>query len=120
MPHKLKILLLSFRSNANLGFKPRQTKASNDFGADLVLEGTIRVVVQAKRYSKRVGIRAVQEIHSARDYYNAQEAWVVTNNFFTTPAIKLANTNKVRLIDRYELVELILESKSFSANKKHI
>ena len=102
-----------------LGFRVRITKASNDFGADLIIEGDVRVVIQAKRYKKRVGIRAVQEINSARDYYNAHEAWVITNNFFTTPAIKLAQSSNVKLIDRYELVELILDSKSSSADKKY-
>ncbi|MBN8202572.1 restriction endonuclease (plasmid) [Cytobacillus firmus] len=102
-----------------LGFRVRVTKASNDFGADLILEGDVKVVIQAKRYKKKVGIRAVQEINTAWDYYNAQEAWVITNNFFTTPAIKLAQSSNVKLIDRYELVELILNSKSSSAEKKH-
>jgi hypothetical protein len=59
---------------------------------------------------KKVGIRAVQEINSARDYYEAHEAWVITNNFFSTQAIQLANSTNVILIDRDELVNLILNS----------
>ncbi|MBG9587653.1 restriction endonuclease [Cytobacillus firmus] len=102
-----------------LGFLVRVTKTSNDFGADLILEGDVKVVIQAKRYKKKVGIRAVQEINSARNYYSAQEAWVITNNFFTTPAIKLAQSSNVKLIDRHLLVELIIDSKSSSAGKKY-
>jgi restriction system protein len=101
-----------------LGIRAIRTQTSNDFGADLILDGQERVVVQAKRYQKKVGIRAVQEINSARDYYRAQEAWVITNNFFTTPAIKLAESTNVTLIDRFGLVDLILNSNHTSEEKE--
>ncbi|MBT2740547.1 restriction endonuclease [Bacillus sp. ISL-77] len=95
-----------------LGISSKGTQASNDFGADLILEGQERVVVQAKRYRKNVGIKAVQEINSARDYYGAKEAWVITNSFFTSQAITLAEATGVKLIGRNELVELILNAKN--------
>jgi restriction system protein len=95
-----------------LGYQVKRTPSSNDFGADLILEGETRIVVQAKRYKNKVGIKAVQEINSARDYYSAQEAWVITNNFFTSPAIKLSSSTNVKLIERYELVNLILNSEN--------
>ncbi|MDR7239147.1 restriction endonuclease [Neobacillus drentensis] len=101
-----------------LGILARKTKASSDFGADLILEGKERVVIQVKRYQKKVGIRAVQEVNSARDYYRAHEAWVITNNFFTTSAIKLAESTNVKLIDRYGLVDLILNSNYTSVEKE--
>ncbi|MEH7503829.1 restriction endonuclease [Neobacillus drentensis] len=101
-----------------LGIRARRTQASSDFGADLILEGKERIVVQAKRYQKKVSIRAVQEINSARDYYRAHEAWVITNNFFTKPAIKLAESTNVKLIDRYGLVDLILHSNHSSVDKE--
>ncbi|WP_345655988.1 restriction endonuclease, partial [Streptomyces tremellae] len=74
------------------------------------------VVIQAKRYKSKVGIKAVQEINSARDYYSAQEAWVITNNFFTLQAIKLAESTGVKLIDRNGLADLILNSNITSLN----
>lgn len=99
-----------------LGIQARRTPSSNDFGADLILEGKEKVVIQAKRYKSKVGIKAVQEINSARDYYSAQEAWVITNNFFTLQAIKLAESTGVKLIDRNGLADLILNSNITSLN----
>jgi restriction system protein len=98
----------------NLGYRVTQTPASNDYGADLILEGMGRIVVQAKRYKNKVGVKAVQEINTARDYYGAQEAWVITNNLFSTQAANLASSSSVRLIDRLELSDLIIQSQQSS------
>lgn len=42
-------------------------------------------------------------------YYKADEAWVVTNSYFTAQASKLAVAGNIRLIDRDELIEMILK-----------
>ncbi|WP_286181151.1 restriction endonuclease [Bacillus sp. ISL-37] len=47
-----------------LGYKVKPTPASNNFGADLIIESPLRIVIQAKRYKIKVGIKAVQEINS--------------------------------------------------------
>lgn len=91
-----------------LGYNVRHTNITGDFGADLVLKtskGT-KIVVQAKRYSSNVGLRAVQEVYTAKSYYKAKGASVVTNNYFTSAAIKLAKVNGVELIDRDALLKL--------------
>jgi restriction system protein len=95
------------------GYGVSLTKASGDYGADLVLtnEGA-RIVVQAKRYKNKVGVKAVQEIVSAKTVYGAVEAWVITNNYFTEPAKKLAYSNDVMLIDRTQLINWMLEFKA--------
>jgi restriction system protein len=95
-----------------LGYRVKGTPASGDYGADFIIEGPKRIVVQAKRYKKPVGIRAVQEILSALTYYDAVEAWVITNNYYTEPAKKLAQKSGVKLIDRNELTELIIQLKA--------
>lgn len=90
------------------GYKVEMTKAVGDFGADLILvQQDKRIVVQAKRYSKAVGIKAVQEVISSVNMYNATDAWVVTNNTFTKAAIELAGKNQVTLIGRNELIDFI-------------
>lgn len=104
-------LLLLFKE---LGYKVKGTPASGDFGADLIIEGPKKIVVQAKRYKKRVGVRAVQEIASACTYYDATEAWVITNNYYTESAERLAKKSGIRLIDRNELTDLIIELKESS------
>ena len=95
-----------------LGYSAEVTKKSGDFGADLILDkNETKIVVQSKRYDNHVGVKAVQEIYSSMSYYCANEAWVVTNNYFTRQAKELANNNGVRLIDREELVKLIAKTK---------
>ncbi|MEC1179588.1 restriction endonuclease [Metasolibacillus meyeri] len=92
------------------GYKVSYTATSGDYGADLILKDRKEIIaVQAKRYSGTVGVKAVQEIIGAVKMYNATEAWVVTNSHFTKQAIKLANINDVYLIDREELIDLILK-----------
>ncbi len=91
-----------------LGYKGETTAKTNDYGADLILkkDGEI-IVVQAKRYSNRVGISAIQEILGAKEYYKANKCMVVTNNFFTHNAINLANSSSVELWDRNRLIEIM-------------
>lgn len=92
-----------------MGYKVEVTQKSRDYGADLVLinpQNNKKIIIQAKRYNKAVGSKAVQEILAAKIHYSADEAWVVTNNIFTPQAELLAKENCVRLIDRTELIEL--------------
>lgn len=94
------------------GYKVSYTATSGDYGADLVLkDGKNIIVVQAKRYSGSVGVKAVQEIIGAVRMYKATEAWVVTNSHFTRQAEKLADINDVYLIDREELLKLMKKKK---------
>ncbi|MDM8151308.1 restriction endonuclease [Priestia megaterium] len=91
----------------SIGYKTKVTPTSRDYGADLIItKNSIKIAVQAKRYSEKVGISAVQQVSGAKSYYHAQEAWVVTNNYFTEPAKKLAAANNVGLIDRDKLIQL--------------
>ena len=96
-----------------LGYDAVVTKRSGDYGADLVLKKDgKRVVVQAKRYTKNVGSKAVQEIVVARKHYDADEAIVITNSYYTKQAEEVAEENGVILIDRNELVSLINEARN--------
>lgn len=92
-----------------LGYKVEQTQKSRDYGADLILvnpQTQKRIIVQAKRYNKPVGSKAVQEVLTAKLHYKADYSWVVSNQIFTYQAEVLARENNVRLIDRQELIEL--------------
>lgn len=88
------------------GYNATLTKASNDQGADLILEKLgERTVVQAKRYFGAVSNTAVQEVVAAKAYYRCENGMVVTNSYFTKSAITLAMSNKVTLYDREKLKE---------------
>lgn len=90
------------------GYQVKTTPVTNDYGADLVLRKDGQVtVVQAKRYSGKVGVKAVQEVNTAMPYYRAGKAIVVTNNYFTPNAVNLARANGVQLIDRRQLVKMM-------------
>lgn len=91
------------------GYHAQVTKAAGDYGADLIIQkDDKKVVVQAKRYSKNVGIKAVQEAQASIAHYGASEAWVVSNSDYTAAAYELAKSNRVRLINREALIEMIV------------
>ena len=93
---------------AKCGYHAELTKKSNDFGADLVFRHADgkRMVCQAKRYSKNVGVAAVQQVIGAREYYHAEKAVCITNAYFTVNAKKLAAESHVALWDRDTLKKL--------------
>lgn len=94
------------------GYDVTLTPQTQDYGADLVLrKNGVTTIIQAKRSSKPVGIKAVQEVASAIKHYNADEAIVITNNRFTENAFDLADSNKVELRGREELIDFIIRVK---------
>lgn len=91
-----------------LSYSVTKTSVTGDQGADLILaKYNKKYVVQAKRYSSKVGNSAIQEIVAAIKHYNANTGIVVTNNYFTQSAIALAKSNNIILIDRDKLTEMI-------------
>jgi restriction system protein len=99
-------LVVLFRA---LGYQVTHVGAVGDFGGDLVLSknGT-RTVVQAKRYGKNVGVKAVQEVVAAKSMYDCTAAMVVTNRDFTAQARTLARRAGVELWGREQLVARLL------------
>lgn len=94
------------------GYRVRMTKASGDFGADLILYGKEgKIAVQAKRYNKPVGVAAVQQVMAAKDYYECELAMVVTNTSYTRQAVELAHKSGIKLLDRNDLISLMRREK---------
>lgn len=86
------------------GIEVHDTPKTNDYGADvLVVYKGVKFAGQCKYYSKSVGVKAVQEIIGALNYYQAQYGMVITNDSFTQQAKNLAATNRVLLIDGEQL-----------------
>lgn len=93
----------------DLGYNVERTKYVGDYGADLVVKKDgVKTAVQAKRYKKKVGVKAVQEAVASKGYYDCDEAMVVINNLFTNQAVILAHKNNVILWDREVLVKKAL------------
>ena len=80
----------------------RVSGKSGDYGAD-VMARTFpllrKVVVQCKNYKKPVGVKAVQEAYAGRDYYDRMVGAVMTNQYFTAPAVEAAKKLKILLWD---------------------
>ncbi len=79
-----------------LGMKTRPTAKSGDFGVDLIVDD--KYGVQLKNYTSSVGVSAVQEAYAGSHYYDKLPV-VMATNYFTKPAITLANKLKIELID---------------------
>lgn len=87
------------------GYVANVTQDSNDYGIDILLQKTVNnhiyhEGIQAKRYSGKVGIDAIQEAISGKGFYKLDKVFVVTNSWFTRQAVKLAAANDVVLWDR--------------------
>ena len=77
------------------------TKGSGDFGADILAEKDgITYAVQCKCYDKPIGVKAVQEVYAGRDCYDRMVGVVMTNQYFTQPAVELARKLNIMLWDR--------------------
>lgn len=98
----------------SMGFSVSKTKKSHDYGADLIVSSkSKKIVIQCKLYTKHsVGNSAVQEIYTATNYYNAQLGLVVTNSFFSKPAISLAESSGILLWNRNMLQNIIQLSRN--------
>lgn len=77
------------------------TKGSGDFGADILAEKDgVTYAIQCKCYDKPIGVKAVQEVYAGRDYYDRMVGVVMTNQYFTQPAVNLAQKLNIMLWDR--------------------
>ncbi|BDA67363.1 hypothetical protein RIVM261_081690 [Rivularia sp. IAM M-261] len=109
--------LFLLRILERFGYWGYQTADSGDYGADLIVfKDGLKIVVQAKRYSKSVGIKAIQEVLGAVKYYNADKALVITNSRFTKQAEGLAAKSDVDLCDRSQLFDLIVRARGDNQN----
>ena len=90
------------------GYQVEFTQASNDKGIDIIAKRNgVSIGIQCKRYSSSIGISAVQEVFSGKNFYSLDKALVVTNNTFTKAAKDLADSTGVVLWDRTILIAKI-------------
>jgi hypothetical protein len=95
------------------------TKASGDQGVDILAEKDgIRYAIQCKRYSQPVGNKAIQEVYSGKSYYKCHIGIVVTNNYFTQSARKLAYENGIVLWDK-DFIDKYADQFYFNKNFKN-
>lgn len=77
------------------------TKGSGDFGIDILAERDgITYAIQCKRYDGPVGVDAVLLTYAGKDYYDRMVGAVMTNQYFTEPALMAAKKLQILLWDR--------------------
>lgn len=87
------------------------TKGSGDFGIDILAERDgISYGIQCKNYQTPIGVKAVQEVYAGRDYYDCMVGVVMSNQYFTGPAVEAARKLKIVLWDRDYMEEMLEEA----------
>lgn len=86
------------------------TKGSGDYGVDILAEKEgVTYAIQCKAYADPVGVKAVQEAFAGREYYDCMVGAVLTNQYFTKPAVEAAKKLKILLWDRGYLDSMMEE-----------
>ena len=89
------------------GWEVKETPNTGDQGVDLIASiNDLRICIQCKDHEKAIGNKAVQEISAGKLFWKGTHAILVSKSGFTKSAKQLANSNKVKLINEYQLNDL--------------
>ena len=87
------------------------TKGSGDFGVDILAQKEgITYAIQCKRYESTVGVHAVLEVFAGKAYYDKMVGVVLTNQYFTAPAVEAATKLNILLWDGDYLQAMLEET----------
>lgn len=93
-----------------LGYKVEITPLSNDKGSDIIMyKDDMKYVVQCKRYKGTVGSPEIQTFIGSMTHYNADKGFYVTTGMFSFEAENMASKHPIKLINRTELVNMIIK-----------
>lgn len=101
---------------SEMGYEVKCTPTTGDYGADLIIddkEGT-RFIIQCKRFSAKVNLKAVQEVSGALAHYSGDYGIVITSSQFLKSAINLAESSGIELWDSDKLLKFLSGDVSFS------
>jgi len=89
------------------GWEVKETPNTGDQGVDLIASiNDLRICIQCKDHKKAIGNKAVQEISAGKLFWKGTHAILVSKSGFTKSAQQLAKSNKVKLINEYQLKDL--------------
>jgi len=89
------------------GWKVKETPNTGDQGVDLIASiNDLRICIQCKDHEKAIGNKAVQEVSAGKLFWKGTHAIIVSKSGFTKSAHQLAKSNKVKLINEYQLKDL--------------
>ena len=90
-----------------LGYSVEVTKASGDFGVDLIAtKDGVRTAVQCKRQARAVNGSAIQQVVAGAAVYDCEATMVVSNHRYTAAAEHLAEVHACVLVDRVRLARM--------------
>lgn len=88
------------------------TRGSGDFGVDILAEKDgVTYAVQCKRHTAPVGVETVLCTYGGLAYYERMVGVIMTNQYFTAPAVEAAKKLRILLWDRGYLDAMIDEKK---------
>lgn len=88
------------------------TRGSGDFGVDILAEKDgVTYAVQCKRHTAPVGVETVLCTYGGLAYYERMVGVIMTNQYFTAPAVEAAKKLRILLWDRGYLDAMIDENK---------
>ncbi len=105
------------------GYSTEVTKKSGDQGVDIVAQKAgEKWAIQTKRYElgKKIPNKAVQEVHTGKDFYKCTRAAVITNQFFTDSARQIAEATNVILWDRRFVASLLVKLRESNIKRNPI
>ena len=89
------------------GWEVKETPNTGDQGVDLIASiNSLRICIQCKDHEKAIGNKAVQEISAGKLFWEGTHAILVSKSGFTNSAKRLAKSNKVKLINEFQLKDL--------------
>jgi restriction system protein len=89
------------------GYTVEVTKASGDFGVDLIaVRDGVRTAVQCKRQARTVNGSAIQQVVAGAAVHDCVATMVVSNHRYTRAAEHLADVHGCVLVDRIRLARL--------------
>ncbi len=92
----------------NLGFRVEETREGADGGVDLVVyRNNLKYLVQCKHWKANVGVKIVRELLGVIVASGAAGGYVICSGKFTREAIKFAYENKISLLGKKELHDII-------------
>ena len=92
-----------------MGYRSEAVSSPSDPGVDVLLyrDTNDLVVVYAPLSKERIGNEAVDAALDAMKRHKAQAAWIITNSRFEKKTIRYAKDNKLRLVDRKILMNIV-------------
>ena len=97
-----------------LGYQSINTSYSKDGGIDVIAkffdkdrEIFLKFIIQVKRWSHNVGVKAVRELHGVQNDQKADKAICVSTSDFTKTAIDYASRNDIDLVNRVTFENLL-------------